>query len=218
MIIFRVAGGIFNSAGPSVLMFLYFLSSFTVNFGPNVTTYVMAAETYPTELRATLHGSEYISFSVLSDSPLTTFSFHFFSFAVSAFLGKCGALLATICFKYLTAPQIFFVCAATSFLGSLVSLVFSVDLTGVSLAEHDSQLELFLEGKVGEYKGKLNDPKHLSLYERISERHGSYDPNWSTNPYSCGYANARSYGHYGPLVDRLRTLLPIKIHTKLTLK
>jgi hypothetical protein len=61
MIIFLVAGGIFNSAGPSVLMFLYFLSSFTVNFGPNVTTYVMAAETYPTELRATLHGSEYFS-------------------------------------------------------------------------------------------------------------------------------------------------------------
>jgi hypothetical protein len=29
-----------------------------VNFGPNVTTYVMAAETYPTELRGTLHGSE----------------------------------------------------------------------------------------------------------------------------------------------------------------
>ncbi len=108
-----------------------------------------------------------------------TFNFHFFSFAVSAFLGKCGALLATICFKYLTAPQIFFVCAATSFLGSLVSLVFSVDLTGVSLAEHDAQLELFLEGKVGEYKGKLNDPKHLSLYERLTERHGSHDPNWA---------------------------------------
>ena len=70
MIIFLVAGGIFNSAGPSVLMFLYFLSSFTVNFGPNVTTYVMAAETYPTELRATLHGSKYFSFFFLTDSPL----------------------------------------------------------------------------------------------------------------------------------------------------
>ena len=57
-IIFLVTGLAFNSAGPSVLMFLYFFSSYTVNFGPNVTTYVMAAETYPTELRATLHGSE----------------------------------------------------------------------------------------------------------------------------------------------------------------
>lgn len=103
----------------------------------------------------------------------------FFSFAVSAFLGKCGALLATICFKYLTAPQIFFVCATTSFVGSLFSLLFSVDLTGVSLHEHDAQLELFLEGNVGEYRGKLNDPKHLSLYERMAGRHGSYDPDWA---------------------------------------
>ncbi len=39
-------------------MFLYFFSSFVVNFGPNVTSYVMAAETYPTELRGTCHGSK----------------------------------------------------------------------------------------------------------------------------------------------------------------
>jgi hypothetical protein len=61
MIFFLVTGGIFNSVGPSVLMALYFFSSFTVNFEPNVTTYVMAAEIYPTELRATLHGCEFFS-------------------------------------------------------------------------------------------------------------------------------------------------------------
>lgn len=65
-IIFLIAGLVFNSAGPSVLMFLYFFSSYTVNFGPNVTTYVMAAETYPTEMRATLHGSESIFFTFFS--------------------------------------------------------------------------------------------------------------------------------------------------------
>ena len=63
-------------------------------------------------------------------------------------------------------------------LGALCTLFFSVDLTGVSLAEHDAQLELFLEGKVEEYKGKLNDPKHLSLYEMMTGRHGVYDPDW----------------------------------------
>ena len=63
-------------------------------------------------------------------------------------------------------------------LGALCTLFFSVDLTGVSLAEHDVQLELFLEGKVEEYKGKLNNPKHLSLYERMTGRHGVYDPDW----------------------------------------
>ena len=57
--IFVIAGLVFYKASPGILMFLYFFSSYCVNFGPNVTTYVMAAETYPTELRGTLHGSEY---------------------------------------------------------------------------------------------------------------------------------------------------------------
>ena len=61
-VLFLVSGGIFNLANPNLLMFLFFLSSFAVNFGPNVTSYVMAAETYPTELRATCHGSEYDKF------------------------------------------------------------------------------------------------------------------------------------------------------------
>jgi nitrate/nitrite transporter NarK len=78
----------------------------------------MAAETYPTELRATCHG-------------------------ISAFLGKCGALVATIVFAYLEADQIFFTCAATSVVGLFLTALFSVDLTRVPLAEHDAQLELF---------------------------------------------------------------------------
>ena len=57
-IIFLTAGAVFNKTSTQVLMFLYFFSSFVVNFGPNVTTYVMAAETYPTELRGTCHGSK----------------------------------------------------------------------------------------------------------------------------------------------------------------
>jgi hypothetical protein len=90
-------------------------------------------------------------------------------FAVSAFLGKCRALFAAIVFKYLTSPQIFFVCGATCFVGSLFTVLFSADLTGVSLAEQVAQLELFLEGNVDQYKGKLNDPKHLSLYQKSQE-------------------------------------------------
>jgi sugar phosphate permease len=57
-ITFVIAGVVFNSASSGVLMGLYFFSSYCVNFGPNVTTYVMAAESYPTELRGTLHGSK----------------------------------------------------------------------------------------------------------------------------------------------------------------
>jgi MFS family permease len=152
--IFLLTGAIFNKTSPQVLMFLYFFSSFVVNFGPNVTSYVMAAETYPTELRGTCHG-------------------------ISAFMGKAGALFATIIFGSLTSAQIFFLCGGTCIIGALFTLLFSVDLTHVSLSEHDAQLELFLEGRLDEYKGKLNSPKHLSLYERITGRHGEYDPKWA---------------------------------------
>ncbi|KAL7540554.1 hypothetical protein ACHAWF_006716 [Thalassiosira exigua] len=41
-IIFIITGLIFNSADQKVLMVLFFLSSFFVQFGPNVTAYVMA--------------------------------------------------------------------------------------------------------------------------------------------------------------------------------
>ena len=64
-------------------------------------------------------------------------------------------------------------------MGFLFTLFFSVDLTHVSLAEHDAQLELFLEDRVDEYRGKLNDTKHLSLYEKLTGRHGDYDPMWA---------------------------------------
>jgi len=106
-----------------------------------------------------------------------------FSCVASAFLGKCGALFATIVFKFLEddVPMIFYICAVTSGLGALCTIGFSVNLQGVSLAEHDAQLELFLEGKVHEYKGKLNDPKCLSLYERMTGRHGEYDPDWAVS-------------------------------------
>ena len=102
-------------------------------------------------------------------------------FAVSAFLGKAGALAATIVFHSLTPAQIFYVCGVTCAVGTIFSMIFSVDLTHVSLSEHDAQLELFLEGRLSEYKGKLNDPKHLSVYEKLTGRHGEYDPKWALN-------------------------------------
>jgi len=144
---------VFNTASPSWLLFLYFMSSFVTNWA-NVTTYVMAAETYPTELRATCHG-------------------------ISAFMGKTGALLATLVFSHLESSEIFFVCSGVGAIGTLFTLFFSVDLTHVSLAEHDAQLELLIEGRVEDYKGKLNARKHLSLYEKLTGRHGEYEPDWA---------------------------------------
>jgi MFS family permease len=154
VVIFFVTAAILDSAPTGVVMFLFFLSGFFTNFGPNTCTYLMAAETYPTELRGTMHGT-------------------------SAFMGKAGALLATIVFSGKSTSQIFWICGATGIIGALVSFLFSVDLTQVSLAEHDAQLELFLEGRLDVYKGKLNAPEHLSVFEKWTGWHGDYDPLWA---------------------------------------
>jgi MFS family permease len=153
--LFMTTAAIFDTGKTQTLMFLYFASSFFGNFGVNVTTYVVAAETYPSELRATCHG-------------------------LSAFMGKLGALLATILFDSMSAAGIFWACGVVSIVGFFVTYIFTVDLTRVSLAELDAQLELFLEGKLARYKGKLNAPQHLSNFELWTGRHGEYDPPWAT--------------------------------------
>lgn len=152
-----MAGAIFDKSisqnKPAAVIFLYFVIAFFGQLGPGVTTYIMAAETYPTELRATCHG-------------------------LSAFMGKAGALLATIVFNNKSTKEIFLICGGASVIGVIVTLLFSVDLTRVSLTEHETQLELFLAGRLDDYKGKLNARKHLSRIEIWFGLNGEYDPNW----------------------------------------
>ena len=94
-------------------------------------------------------------------------------------MGKAGALLATIIFGKVDTPTIFLICGIVGFIGAFITVLFSVDLTHVSLSEHDAQLELNLEGRLNEYKGKLNKKEHLSLFERMTGLHGEYDPDWA---------------------------------------
>lgn len=152
-ILFFITAAIFSTASTGLIMTLYFLISFVGTAGVNTTTYLMAAETYPAELRGTFHG-------------------------ISAFLGKLGALVATIYFGYLSTEEIFWICGGCALTGLGLTFVFSADLTRVSLAEHDAQLELLYAGQASLYEGKLNDTKHLSNYELWTGRHGKYDPAW----------------------------------------
>jgi hypothetical protein len=152
-ILFMTTAAIFETANAGIIIFLFFASSFFGNFGANVTTYVMAAETYPTELRGTFHG-------------------------LSAFCGKLGALVANICFVYLSTVDIFWICGGCAVAGLVFTYVFSADLTGVSLAEHDAQLELLFADSLHRYKGKLNQKEHLSNYELWTGRHGKFDKEW----------------------------------------
>ena len=56
--------------------FMYYLSSFFTQFGPNCTTFLVAAEVYPASIRATAHG-------------------------FSAATGKLGALAPTVLYNYI---------------------------------------------------------------------------------------------------------------------
>jgi hypothetical protein len=59
---------------------------------------------------------------------------------VSAFMGKCGALLSTVVFGMVTTETIFLICGVVGLLGAVLTVLFSVDMTHVSLSEHDVQL------------------------------------------------------------------------------
>lgn len=153
-IIFFIARGVIDTASPQALLALYIISGFFQQFGPNVTTYVMAAETYPAEFRGTCHG-------------------------ISAFLGKVGALLSGVVFSHIDTKTIFLSCGIVSIVGAATTFLFSVDVTHVPLSEHDAQLELLLQGRPEAYKGLLNHPKHLSNWELLTGRHGEYEEGWA---------------------------------------
>ncbi|KAG8984991.1 Inorganic phosphate transporter pho84 [Tulasnella sp. JGI-2019a] len=66
-----------SRAGAAALFFLYCLSNFFQNFGPNSTTFIIPGEVFPTRYRATCHG-------------------------ISAALGKLGAIVSQVAFSRLS--------------------------------------------------------------------------------------------------------------------
>lgn len=130
---------------------MYFLSSFFNQFGPNAVTFLVAAEVYPTPIRATAHG-------------------------FSAACGKLGALLAAVMYNYIDTPTKFHVVPWFGLMGMLVTLMFLPDTTGLDLKEQERRWQFIRAGKESEYHGIAIHPKHLSLYERLTGVGKSYDP------------------------------------------
>ena len=91
---------------------MYFLSSFFNQFGPNAVTFLVAAEVYPTPVRATAHG-------------------------FSAAMGKCGALLASVVYNYISTQTKFYFVPWFGLLGMLVTALFLPDTTGLDLKEQE---------------------------------------------------------------------------------
>ncbi|KAF2806638.1 putative MFS phosphate transporter [Mytilinidion resinicola] len=129
---------------------MYFLSSFFNQFGPNSVTFLVAAEVYPTPIRATAHG-------------------------FSAAVGKLGALLAAVLYNYITTQQKFYVVPWFGLGGALVTWLFLPDTTGLDLKEQERRWTYIRAGREEDYHGIAIHPKHLSLWERIRGVGKHYD-------------------------------------------
>lgn len=130
---------------------MYFLSSFFNQFGPNAVTFLVAAEVYPTPIRATAHG-------------------------FSAACGKLGALLAAVMYNYISTQQKFYVVPWFGLGGMLVTWLFLPDTTGLDLKEQERRWQFIRAGRESDYHGSAVHPKHLSWYERWTGVGKYYDP------------------------------------------
>lgn len=132
----------FTSAGHiHAFQAIYFLSSFFNQFGPNSVSFLVAAEVYPTPIRATAHG-------------------------FSAAVGKLGALTAAVLYNYIDTQTKFYVVPWFGLAGMIVTLLFLPDTTGLDLKEQERRWHYIRAGREQDYHGVAVHPKHLSLYER----------------------------------------------------
>lgn len=153
-ILFIIAAGLFpklDKKGPGghAFEFIYFFSSFWIQFGSNSTTFLVAGEVYPAPIRATAHG-------------------------VSAAVGKLGALTATVLYNYIGSRTKFWVVSWFGLIGFCLTLVFILDTTGLDLREQERYWQ-YVRGD--DYHGIAIHPRHLSLYERVVvKRDRNYNP------------------------------------------
>ncbi|EOA86384.1 hypothetical protein ACJQWK_05980 [Exserohilum turcicum] len=129
---------------------MYFLSSFFNQFGPNSVTFLVAAEVFPTPVRATAHG-------------------------FSAACGKAGALLAAVLYNYIDTQTKFYFVPWFGLAGALLTLLFLPDTTGLDLKEQERRWAYIRAGKENEYHGIAIHWKHLSWWERFRGQHKGYD-------------------------------------------
>ena len=129
---------------------MYFLSSFFNQFGPNSVTFLVAAEVFPTPVRATAHG-------------------------FSAAAGKAGALLASVLYNYIDTQTKFYFVPWFGLAGALLTWLFLPDTTGLDLKEQERRWAFIRAGKENEYHGIAIHWKHLSWWERFRGQHKGYD-------------------------------------------
>lgn len=140
-----------SASGIHAFQAMYFLSSFFNQFGPNSVTFLVAAEVYPTPVRATAHG-------------------------FSAAVGKMGALLASILYNYIDPQTKFYVVPWFGLAGMILTWAFLPDTTGLDLKEQERRWQYIREGRAHEYHGVAVHPQHLSVWERLRGVGKNYNP------------------------------------------
>jgi hypothetical protein len=141
----------FDKAHIPAFQAMYFLSSFFNQFGPNSTTFLVAAEVYPTAVRASAHG-------------------------FSAAIGKLGALTAAVMYNYISTQEKFYVVPWFGLAGMLITALFLPDTTGLDLKEAERRFHYIRIGREQDYHGIAVHPHHLSLWERFRGAGKYYDP------------------------------------------
>ncbi|RAL11606.1 putative MFS phosphate transporter [Aspergillus homomorphus CBS 101889] len=129
---------------------MYFLSSFFNQFGPNSITFLVAAEVFPTPIRASAHG-------------------------ISAACGKLGALLASVLYNYISTQTKFYFVPWWGLAGMVVTWLFLPDTTGLDLKEQERRWQYIREGREHDYHGPAIHSKHLSVWERFRGVGKNYD-------------------------------------------
>jgi MFS family permease len=151
-----------------VFQFIYFFSSFWGQFGPNCTTFLLAGELYPTDVRTTAHGT-------------------------SAGVAKLGALWASVWFNYLGSRKRFWYAASLNTAGILLTLLFTPEPLRVPLLELDRRYAYHTAGKV--YHGEAINPRNLSTVERLMGTGRNYNKQLDREDlYDDNYAEATEAG------------------------
>jgi hypothetical protein len=135
-----------------IFQFMYFFSSFWSQFGPNSTTFLLAAEIYPAPVRATAHG-------------------------FSADCGKLGAHMPAVIYNYVSNGTKFWIVSWFGMIGFLLTVLFVADTTGLDLREQERYWAYVREGREHDYHGIAIHPRHLSFWEiYVLHRNRYYDP------------------------------------------
>jgi len=119
-IIFFIMGGLYTPIQQYAGLFvvLYGLTFFFSNMGPNTTTYVLSAETFPKSIRSTCHG-------------------------ISAASGKLGALVGTAGFPTMVTavgiPAVFYLCGVIAVLGFILTAIFIPEMKDTELPDGDDE-------------------------------------------------------------------------------